>query len=242
MENFIDKYSQECRKPIGQASRLFPSFELLPINVERPDWSVKGKIGNFQWRSLGALFPNSELTEVIKARYKSHYEQCARGGCIHASFLIMHAISHDPVFNSIISGENSLNVIVANTQALQPNSNDFPVLNEFVLTLQQNMSLIDEDVFRVKSANGTNVSLSIDPDVIEGKIVILPFCYTNTPVLRGYAQLAASLMQGGAKCVLAVSFVHAMPNKYGQEEFGGNINLPMPRGRGYSFSELADMF
>lgn len=242
MENFIDKYSQECRKPIAQASRLFPSFELLPINTERPDWSVKGKIGNFQWRSLGALFPNSELTEVSKSRYKSHYEQCAQGGCIHTSFLIMHAISLDPEFNSIISGENSLNVIVANTQALQPNSNDFPVLNEFVLTLQQNMSLIDEDVFRVKSANGTNVSLSIDPNVIAGKIVILPFCYTNTPVLRGYAQLAASLMQGGAKCVLAVSFVHAMPNKYGQEEYGGNINLPMPRGRGYSFSELADMF
>lgn len=242
MDKFIERYSQECKKPIGQVTRLFPTIELLPINSDRPNWTVKGKIGNFQWRSLGALFPTSELMEVSKSRYKRHYEQCAQGGCIHAAFLIMQAISLDPEFNSIVGGENNFNVVVANTQSLQPNSNDFLVLNEFVMTLQQNMTLNDEDVFRVKATNGTNVSLSIDPDVISGKIIILPFCYTNTPVLRGYAQLAASLMQGGAKCVLAVSFVHAMPNKHGQEEYGGNINLPMPRGRGYSFSELADMF
>ncbi len=242
MENFMEKYSKECKDPIGQVTRLFPKFELCPINPNRPGWSVKGKIGNFQWRSLGAIFPESELIETSKALYKSYYEQCAQHGCIHAAFLIMEAIANDSEFKNIVDGEHQLDVIVANTQSLNQSAGDYPVLNEFVLTLQQNMSLFDDDVFKLKAISGSNISLSIDSNIVAGKIVILPFSYTNTPVLRGYAQLAASLMQGGAKCVLAVSFVHAMPNKLGQEEFGGNINLPMPRGRGYSFSELADLF
>lgn len=242
MENFIEKYSKECKAHIGPVTRLFPKFELCPINPQIPDWSVKGKIGNFQWRSLGAFFPESELMEANKARYNSYYEQCAQHGCIHAAFLIMQAIAQDPEFNDIVDGDNHLDVIIANTQSLNKGAGDYPVLNEFVLTLQQNMSLFDDEVFKLKAVNGTNVSLSIDSNTVSEKIVILPFSYTNTPVLRGYAQLAASLMQGGAKCVLAVSFVHAMPNRHGQEEFGGRINLPMPRGRGYSFSELADMF
>ncbi len=241
MEKYIDKYSKECRQPHGPFVRLFPEISLIPINTGNPNWSIKGSIGNFQWRSLGAVFPVSDLDNQEKIRYNRYYELCARGGCIPAAFLIMRSLSNDKDLKEIFEDGNEFNVLIANTHDLNPTLGDNPVVKELVLTMQQNMSLSDDDVFKITSSKGMHVSLSIDCKVIKDKIIILPYSYTNTNILRGYVQLADALIQGGAKCVIAVSYVHIMPNKYGQEE-AGRVNLPMPRGRGYSFSELADMF
>ena len=243
MNSFLENYSSMCKIHIEDFNKLKPNFQRLPLPNQTPYWMVKGNIGPFQWRSLGAYYPNTE-GDPMKEKYNEKYRELIMGGCIQTAQIMMSSLQYDPEFGELYNDDNQLNNIIANTQVFRQGMHDYVVLNECQLTLQQIGTIIDDDVFRANLIEQNGIkgyNVEINTKAIKDCNVILPYLYAETADLRAYAQMAEHLMRGGAKSVVALYILQIMPDSFGREILG-KVDLPMPRGGGYSFNELVDMF
>lgn len=231
---YLETYSSKCKTAIADINKLRIEYEILPLTNKTPFWMAKGNIGPFQYRSLGVIYPE---TEGVSSRvtYNNKYREFSGQGCFYATNIIMSSLQYDPEFGELFDDNNQFNNIIGNTQIFRSGMRDFPVINEYQLILQQNLTLFDSDIFYIIEENG-QPSVGINLETVKGLNVILPYLYANSDTLRAYAQVAYALMRSGANSVIALYYVQIMPNSNGQELMG-QIQLPMPHG-GYSFSDL----
>lgn len=233
--NSLSEYESVCKSECsGKSSEALVSVVKLPIeNV--PFWGAVGRVGCFAWRAMGIYFSEKEQLSDEQYKYNQDYLNKAKDGCVHSAFEVMRYLEFDPEFNELVSNSTFGEIVIGNTPILHQGRNDFVVINEFYHTLQQNMTFVDADVFQVDFDNPNTPSLSINKDAVKDKHIILPFLFSNQYVLKYYSEIAKGLILSGAKTVLAIYFVHLMPNKYG--EIPSKVDLPRPTG-GMSFRDL----
>jgi len=232
-DNFIRKqYATACRN-------LDPNnvdFEAnrLSLSENFPQWTSKGKIGTYIWRSLTTLYiPGFVSVNQDMKLYNEHHLICTHRGGNGMASLILKSIHEDKELNAILQNER-----IVNTDIMYSEEHGGDFLHGLNMYLREYTAYRDEpDVLRLTGP------FQLDFADIKGQDLVFTFPLLDPNSLEQFVSLAYSSIQLGANTAMAIFVTRLMQNSDGDfpNSVPAEYGFPSPP-RGYSFRELVDMF
>jgi hypothetical protein len=227
------QYATACRNI--DLSHVSFKADMLSISNTYPQWTSKGKIGTYIWRSLTTLYvPGFISIDQNKKLYNDHHLRCTHKGGNGMASLILESIHQDMELESILQNQR-----IVNTDIMYADGEDTG--GEFLHGL--NMFLRDYTEYRdepdVLLLTGP---MHLDFTDIKGQDLIFTFPLLDLNSLNQFVSLAYSSIQLGANTAMALFVTRLMQNANGEFPSGIPADYGFPESpRGYSFSELVDM-
>ena len=84
--------------------------DVLSISNSYPQWTSKGKIGTYIWRSLTTLYvPGFISVDQNMKLYNDHHLRCTHKGGSGMASIILRSIHHDMELKSILQNQRIVN-------------------------------------------------------------------------------------------------------------------------------------
>ena len=233
VDNFIRKqYATACRNL--DLSNVSFKAERLSISDGYPQWTSKGKIGTYIWRSLTTLYvPGFISIDQDKKLYNDHHLRCTHRGGNGMASLILESIHQDVELNSILQNQR-----IVNTDIMYAEDTGGDFLHGLNMFLRDYTDYSDEpDVLLLTGP------MHLDFADIQGQDLVFTFPLLDLNSLNQFVSLAYSSIQLGANTAMALFVTRLMQNANGEFPGGIPADYGFPESpRGYSFGELVDMF
>ena len=234
VDNLIRKqYATACRNL--DLSKVSFKADRLSISDGYPQWTSKGEIGTFIWRSLTTLYvPGFISVNQDKKLYNDHHLRCTHRGGNGMASLILESIHQDMELESILQNQR-----IVNTDIMYPETEDTGgyFLHGLNMFLRDYTKYRDEpDVLFLKGP------MHLDFTDIKGQDLVFTFPLLELNSLNQFVGLAYSSIQLGANTAMALFVTRLMQNANGEFPDGIPADYGFPEfPRGYSFGELVDL-
>ena len=183
-------------------------------------FSALGRVGFFRWYALTLYYDASvHKMDEQKTKYNAHHKKvlCEQFGSDPGDSLC-HAINNDQDLVNILRR----NPIVADTQECVEGWDEEHDCLSLEYSQIQDMA-VRLSVFLGQGALLKNIfkqekgEIKIDPKLIKGKDVVLPFVWANRERLKLYGKLAKMCVDNGANTVLGIFISRQVPTMDGRE-------------------------
>ena len=225
------QYATECRKL--DLNNVNIKADRLSIPSDYPQWTSKGKIGTFIWRSLTTLYvPGFVLVNQDKKQYNEHHLKCTHRGGNGMASLILNSIQKDNELNSILQ-----KLRIVNTDIMYSEDTGGLFLHGLNMYLRDNLCYQDDSDVLILTG-----PYHLDISDVKGQDLVFTFPLFDPNSVRQFVELAYSCIHEGANTALAIFVTRLMQNSEGNfpDSIPAEYGFPNPP-RGYSFSELVGM-
>ena len=213
-------YKDSCHSenPLDESQ----SFEthIDPDKIDQHSFSAFGRVGFFRWYALTLYYDESiHVMDDVKMKHNENHEMT-----VCDEFL---ADPGENISNAINNNDDLVNIlernpIVANTEecvefwdsAHGCQSKEYSHIRD----LAQRLSVFLGQGFalsKILKSEGGN--LIIDPNLIKGKDVVLPFIWANKEKLKLFGELAKRCIDNGANTVVGIFASRQVPSMDGRE-------------------------